>query len=216
MPNNNRSTVGQRIARSGRNFLTREARGVANGIPGTRNFQWQQLLDWAIPGNVYDSQDGHGWQFPGASVARGLFGESGNGEQPQGNVLERMFGIRPSGEGQSQQGQSPGFMDSLRTMFGIRSPSGYTPQPGMGIMPNDPNWQPSNPAPTGFVMPAIPGTEPPEELPQGQGPLRSHANPPPRGRRPDLDVFTLMREGPGDASWRAHLAALWAPRNRER
>lgn len=208
MPNErNRQTVPQRLAASGRSFLTREYRGARNAVPGTNNWQWQQTLDaLALPGNWYNSQapQGERWQVPGVSGIRNLFGGDNSGQQgeAQGNWIQQMFGIRPGG---SQGGQQPGMMASLRNIFGIRSP-----QPG----PNE--WgPPSNLAgPDGTTFGpdrslAGPGVDAP-------GPPAELAGPAPRGGRPQMNTFMLMQNASAAAAEREYLNMLWAQQRRQK
>jgi hypothetical protein len=74
------------------------------------------------------------------------------------------------------QGVATGAWRGIQGLLGGGDRPGYTPQPGMGIMPNPSGWQ--QPPPEGGsinIQPNVPGT-----LPQGQGPQRSYGLPPPR------------------------------------
>lgn len=117
-------------------------------------------------------------------------------------------------DAQTRQPTGPvvGAARGIRNLFSGRERPGYTPGAGMGIMPNPQGWMPPQAqGDTINIQPNLPGT-----LPQGEGALMSHQAPAPRGGRPDLNTFMLMREAPGAAAERAYLNMLWAERRRER
>lgn len=100
---------------------------------------------------------------------------------------------------------------------------GYTPRPGMGIMPSP---QGSSPPPNPWTnngQPSVPRYSweetPAEEPPlygNGQGMMRPEGSGAPGGQRPSLDAFMVMREAPGAAAILQHLAAMNKPRNIEK
>lgn len=205
MPNErNRQTVPQRLAASGRSFLTREYRGARNAVPGTNNWQWQQTLDaLALPGNWYNSQapQGERWQVPGVSGIRNLFGGDNSGQQgeAQGNWIQQMFGIRPGGsQGGSQGGQQPGMMASLRNIFGIRDRGPQISGEGeVGAGAGGQNITIGGGAEAGVGAEASAG-----------GPSRSS--------RPQLNTFMLMQNASAAAAEREYLNMLWAQQRRQR
>jgi hypothetical protein len=140
------------------NWLSRTGQRLGNSARNFYNRQAQGARN-ATPGH-----QGWGWQLADMLTEPFVQGNLYNSQAAPG---ERRFQV--PGEG---------LVRGIGGMFGGRENPGYTPGAGMGIMPNLQGWQPSG----GLlgegsinIQPNIPGT-----LPQGQGPLRSYGNPPPR------------------------------------
>lgn len=178
---NERPNFMQRMGNSWNNFRQRQTQGARNATPGSGHPRWYIQALDMIT----------------EPIVQGNFFDSQNGERGSFQ-MPGMDAARGMGNG-------------IRNLFGGGARPGFTPAPGMGIMPNPAGYQPPQPQGEGIdIQPDIEGT-----LPQGQGMLRTHAAPPPR-QRPSLNAFTVMREAPGAAAIMAHLAAMNSEQNRRR